>query len=250
MNTIIQTPAQCATPASGIEATVTAIVDAEPAAAPRRPFWQTEPCPAWCTEDHEARDFFGDRQHWWTVDAEIDLTMCQSQYPGEVWGPGSMALATHQHYREAEPVVDLVVPTLEPSGTRITNGEQGVQMTVAEARQLRDTLSELLAAIASPDLPVLTRDTDLGEPPLSAGEVVVTVGHARLDEAVLSSEVNHWTNRDGFEDRFEVCLDIASTVIAATPAEAREYARKLREFADIVAGHAAQAEALAKQAQL
>ena len=239
MTTIIQTPAQCATPADGIEAAVTAIVDAEPDAGSQRPFWQTEPCPAWCTNDHHDSDFFEDRDHW-VNGAGIDLGLYRTEYGEGKIGPGELILSATQHYRDAEPEVGLTVPVTKPGTRHDTAGDQDLQMTVAEARQLRDALSELLAAIASPDLPVLTR-----EPPLHSAELVVTVGHAGMDEVVLSSEVNHWTDRG----EFEVCMDINGTPIGSTPAEAREYARKLREYADIITAHAVQAEALAKQAQ-
>ncbi len=107
----------------------------------RRPFWQTEPCPAWCDfqNGHDDRDAVADRTH--TGDERrIELLVEEPQVVdvldadlSETWGAQFIALYLAQEQGEVEPRVHIGA-----------NGGRGHHMRLAEAEQLRDALSELL----------------------------------------------------------------------------------------------------------
>jgi hypothetical protein len=127
------------------------VIGAELAAhsAGKRPFWLTEPCPAWCEArdgdgtGHRGAEAYPDRRHL-LFGAEVELSLHDADDgPAEV-EPLCLWLAARQHYRAAEPDVAIVVPLPDRPGLPV---EHEVRMTVAEARALRDGLTELLAAL-------------------------------------------------------------------------------------------------------
>lgn len=114
-----------------------------------RPFWQTEPCPSWCTASsslagHQDGDDYPDRDHF-RSGAVVPLSLYTAigvvdveQPTGAPW----LTVNLSQHYRVAAPDVILCVP-IDGDEYR----EHEVRLTVAEARQLvaalLDTLAEL-----------------------------------------------------------------------------------------------------------
>jgi len=118
----------------------------QPVAA-ARPHWQSEPCPAWCGVVHKDGDYYEDRHHFETF-RDIDLTLYQDG-TGADRQPGQLVVSANQHYRQAVPEISLVVPTHEPGHAHKVAGETQVDMTMAEARALRDALSLVLAKTGS-----------------------------------------------------------------------------------------------------
>ncbi len=116
-------------------------------AAPR-PAWQSQPCPPWCDTTHREQDYHDDRNHFATPVDTIDLSL----YDGEDYNggsqPGQLNLAISQHYRHAEPEIDLTLPTHNPGDTRVT-GETELMLTVAEAQALRDRLTAVLVLVGA-----------------------------------------------------------------------------------------------------
>ncbi|MGH3416560.1 MAG: DUF6907 domain-containing protein [Actinocrinis sp.] len=116
----------------------------------RRPFWLAGPCPSWCDAvagpvGHGNRDAFEDRCHT-LFGAEVALTLYQGEGSGEdvdAFAPVASLMAA-QHYLAAVATVALTVPLVGAPGGRC---EEEVRLTVAEARALRDALTELLAAV-------------------------------------------------------------------------------------------------------
>ena len=132
---------------TGIAGDITSALNAHEQATARRPYWQTSPCPAWCRADHNADLFFEDRNHW-TSSRCVDLTLYEALADrDEERAPGQLFVGVSQHYREAEPEIKLVVPTVESKRSHVVVGELGVRLTVAEARALRDELTAMLAEI-------------------------------------------------------------------------------------------------------
>lgn len=116
-------------------------------AAPR-PAWLTEPCPPWCNENHREQNYYGDRHHFAAVES-IDLSLYDVERTRGGSEPGSLDLSVIQHYRAAEPDIDLVVPVGESANSRRVTGETSLTLTVAEARQLRDRLTALLVLVGA-----------------------------------------------------------------------------------------------------
>ncbi|MGH6654518.1 MAG: DUF6907 domain-containing protein [Actinocrinis sp.] len=113
-----------------------------------RPYWLGVPCPPWCEGLHNADDRFDDRAHMW-LSTPLDLSLYEFG-AGEHRGPGRMMLAVEQHYRDAEPRIDVVVPRAEYSRPHEVAGESTVSLTAAEARVLHRQLGEVLAAVDGP----------------------------------------------------------------------------------------------------
>jgi hypothetical protein len=77
-----------------------------------RPFWQVEPCPAWCTTTHEDADACEDRIHvgdyWWlTMTMENPIIRAQSD-SGTDCQPAQTGVRLEQGWREIEARVTLV----------------------------------------------------------------------------------------------------------------------------------------------
>lgn len=116
------------------------------------PFWQAEPCPAWCAVGvgavgHTNGDNYGERDHAY-FGPDIPLTMYEGSAADHA-EPPCLSLSASQHYRAATPDVIVVVPV--QNGWR-SYAETPVHMTVAEARALRDGLDELLAGLDEADM--------------------------------------------------------------------------------------------------
>jgi len=100
------------------------------------PAWQTEPCPAWCCiAPHSVNEMPEDRSHfspYYVSDMPLTLQ-------GEIYRDGFVldvvAVYLQQHYRETEPRV-----RIEKNGCN-----DGIEMTLAEARQLLAGLTDALA---------------------------------------------------------------------------------------------------------
>jgi len=107
------------------------------------PYWQTEPCPTWCSKGHEASDHPEDRKHWTATDGHrVPLTFLGLQRNADNTGwyddPPIMDVYMVQHIREAEPRISLSV-----------NEAPATDLTLSEARQLQDALGELLGLAAT-----------------------------------------------------------------------------------------------------
>lgn len=109
-----------------------------------RPAWQTRPCPPWCEVVHQDDDHYDDRYHFATPIDRLDLSLYSAECYDAGWQPGTLDLAISQHYRHAEPEIDLTVPLRNVGSPKVT-GETELALTLAEARILRDRLSTLLA---------------------------------------------------------------------------------------------------------
>lgn len=109
-----------------------------------RPYWQTKPCPPWCEVVHRDDDHHDDRSHFATPVSMLDLSLYRDTDYDKNWMPGRLGLALCQHYRHAEPEIDLTVPLRAASDPEVT-GETDLKLTLADARDLRDRLSTLLA---------------------------------------------------------------------------------------------------------
>lgn len=105
---------------------------------PRRPFWQTMPCPSWCWGHHSADDGGPDRTHWSKWCAEIELSLPDAEtgeYCGEPFAdPVVLQVCLTQHYRESTPRV-LVEPEHTSDGSRY-------ELTVAEAAKLAAAIAK------------------------------------------------------------------------------------------------------------
>lgn len=106
------------------------------------PYWQTEPCPAWCGEQHAAQDADQERRHF-GGGSGISLTLAKPEKwangPGPrdfEWRPPVMFVEFAQGWRESEPELQL---------TRGEEDQDPLRLTVAEAHQLHDQLTELFA---------------------------------------------------------------------------------------------------------
>ena len=210
-----------------------------PPAPIARPFWQTEPCPPWCDTTHRDEDYHEDRDHFVHGDP-VGLNLYRTDLVNGEHGPGELLVGLTQHYREAEPEVDLTVPATTPKyGPYVATGEQGVRMTVAEARALRDRLS-LLLAMTDDERPALEVElTNCDQWTRRSAEHVVTV--TGEDSSSITSCLLQWTERDAPPD-LEVDIMVADISRGCTPAEARDAAAALREAAEHIERLAAYAE--------
>jgi hypothetical protein len=116
------------------------VAEARQARGPVRPFWLTEPCPAWCSADHGDTDSPEDRDHIGHV-GRVDLLLERADFtivngvPAGI-SPGVLAVSVIQHYRETEPYVELV-----------RNGDaDSTDMTLAEVSDLISTLQDAVHA--------------------------------------------------------------------------------------------------------
>jgi hypothetical protein len=106
----------------------------------QQPYWQFDPCPAWCEETHSDADSVEDRRHVGGTDP-IPLTLAEPvvQRTGAgrsdiVWAAPMLSVDIVQGWREVEPQVRLS-----------TDAETVLQLTEAEAHALLDRLSALLS---------------------------------------------------------------------------------------------------------
>lgn len=101
-----------------------------------RPFWQTEPCPPWCSTGHEASEQQEDRKHW-SATERLPLTLhgLQRKPDNSGWydDPPILDVYLVQQVREAEPRVSLSVNEAPPT-----------DLTLSEARHLQGALQALL----------------------------------------------------------------------------------------------------------
>jgi len=107
------------------------------------PFWQTEPCPTWCSNVHEASDDPEDRKHWSPTNGHrVPFTFLGLQRNADNTGwyddPPIMDVYMVQHVHEAEPRISLSV-----------NEAPATDLTLSEARRLQDALGELLGLAAT-----------------------------------------------------------------------------------------------------
>jgi hypothetical protein len=93
-----------------------------------RPFWQDEPCPTWCVEDHHDGEMYDDRSHF-SDEHSVKLSLEKS----EEGGPKQFNLSLTSHYREREPRIAANV-----------DGHIGVHFTLAEAAQVAAALHRLV----------------------------------------------------------------------------------------------------------
>lgn len=146
-------------PLRAAAAAVPAVPAQRPASEPKRkkaadlprPSWQARPCPAWCGGGHHEADYYADRSHFVSIPEVISLTL-HDDPTDQGSAPGRLDLAMWQHYREAEPTIDVTVPKCADDDKRRVVGEATLSLTVAEARALRDGLAALLV-LASGDIP-------------------------------------------------------------------------------------------------
>jgi hypothetical protein len=144
---------------------------AQQSPAAGRPFWQTEPCPSWCTlkdavqlghTGHSDSDSYDDRNHWaCEPDEGVDLSLLDPRRVAGVsaektangvaqpaaYGPHSMSVSLQQHYRDAAPHILIEAPLVDAFG-RVQKGSTGVRMTLAEAREMRERITRLLDQVA------------------------------------------------------------------------------------------------------
>lgn len=161
MAPIVQTNGSHVTPKPAVRKaepeTAPANESAQSTPEPKRPFWQTESCPTWCTigdrgvNPHSDGDAHDDRNHLAFGDA-IELTLYDGN-PNALEGYQAFPAAfvsAEQHYRAAEPTVRITVPTHpKPGDAHWEYGETDLNMTLAEARELRDSLSELIGRLTA-----------------------------------------------------------------------------------------------------
>lgn len=220
---------------------ISGLIDDEqptPAVAAPRPFWQTEPCPAWCTNRHEDSDQHGDRSHWAPV-ASVDLALYTAKGGEGEYGSGELLIGATQHYRAAEPEIDLTVPTTRGT-SYIASGEQGVRMSVDEARAVRDQLSQLLGLIDGDALDVELVDQGDGRARVSA-EQTISFNAPFESGDYVRAHLTQWTEQDS-PPELEVTIEANVTVWGCTPDQARDAAAQLRIAADRIDALAAVAE--------
>lgn len=114
-----------------------------PEDAAERHWWQSGPCPSWCgnATSHHAAEAYGDRTCFSGdngAQRRILLTLDEAFIEKDTFD-GSACAATldvylRQHYREREPRVTMAV-----------NEKETLDLTLGEARELRQHLDELLA---------------------------------------------------------------------------------------------------------
>ncbi len=113
-----------------------------------RPYWLQRPCPRWCedTSQHREGDHPDDRIHFslshtiWlsTEDPTVEThgtrsaDGCPDPDSWQVW-PAEVRLWLRQDYREAEPRIGFGA-----------DDSKDVHLTIAEAAELRDLLSQLI----------------------------------------------------------------------------------------------------------
>lgn len=101
-----------------------------------QPFWQTEPCPLWCTEHHQDHHIVDEREHYSDMLSAIGLTLANAyEYvvDDEVHGQqASLGVYVEQGYREIAPRI-VIEPAHKQTGSRY-------DITVAEAELLGQAL--------------------------------------------------------------------------------------------------------------
>ncbi|WAL64449.1 hypothetical protein ORV05_26255 [Amycolatopsis cynarae] len=111
----------------------------------RRPYWQTLPCPVWCSAEHTDDAAPVDRNHFSTWSAEMPLTLEAPEISHGAAGAVTAEAAVvevflMQHHREIEP--------------RVIVGDQGTReftLTPAEALELARALT-IAAKLATPEV--------------------------------------------------------------------------------------------------
>lgn len=95
------------------------------------------PCPQWCAGHVEPleREQPEDRNHW-SVSEDIELSLRPHEVVGGKKYPATLQVGLAQHVRHAEPAFDFDV-----------NDRDAFDLTVDEAEQLRDRLTEYLARL-------------------------------------------------------------------------------------------------------
>ena len=99
---------------------------------PRRPFWLTEDCPTWCTNDHQDEGCFEDRFHVAHWQAEVVLSLVDVPFEKQRFedrGPEAFLLGVEQHVREVGPHIV------------VSRDAWTVNLTIGEARQLAEALT-------------------------------------------------------------------------------------------------------------
>lgn len=208
-----------------------------------RPSWQSRPCPAWCEAVHSEGAVYEDRYHFAAVDP-IDLSLYESTRGAQAAEPGTALVSASQHYREAEPTIAVTLPVTDGQDERRVIGETALNMTTAEARALRDRLSQILLTIdggaqGSPDFEL--GESDDGAVRCSA-ESRIAFGGPFGSDAYVSAQLLQWTEPDS-PPELEVTItgDIAQPW-GCTPAQAHGVAAQLREAAGHIDALAAYAE--------
>lgn len=107
-----------------------------------RPYWQTQPCPKWCSGSHEVGDGGSDRTHMGLWCREVQLGLYDAKHlrfdDERVYDvPADLTIYLRQGYREVEARV-----IAEPTHTR--NDLSGLELTLQEAKRLAGAL---LAAV-------------------------------------------------------------------------------------------------------
>ena len=217
--------------ALGVEQAVAAIVDSAPTTEPvARPYWQNAPCPTWCTETHTDNVMYDDRTHCATPALPMDLSLVDSPADDHALQPATMDVSVWQHYRAAEPTVTLTVPVYDRS-KRVATGEQDVELTPAEVRDLRDRLSLILGLLVGERGPL---DVELGEMVDGASrqsvQAVTWLGEPFWSDVTIISNLTQWTET-GSREELEVSIDVADNPVGCTPGQARAVAQQLHAAA-------------------
>jgi hypothetical protein len=111
--------------------------DGPPEMAAGCPWWQTRPCPSWCTGNHRDLDAPGDRRHGNAFDDHIPLTTepaDMAEGPERIWDPAAVFVSLDQPVLAAEPT--LVVTH---------NGTTDIHLTLAEAGEFAGVLADCIA---------------------------------------------------------------------------------------------------------
>lgn len=114
-----------------------------------RPFWQTEPCPPWCTVSHADGDGPDDRWHFSSYEGRVACTLVEpylyARENGEkIVYPVEVETSVWQDYREVEPHIHVGLDHLEG---RL---DLALNLTLDETRQLAKNLDEALRLAETP----------------------------------------------------------------------------------------------------
>lgn len=109
---------------------------ADPRGEVARPWWLPGGCPSWCEwpDTHEGHDHYVDRLHM-GARVSVTLTATEDSEPTEYDDPREAGAYIVQHYREAEPRIELVRD----------DAPMHVQLTADEAEEFAMKLLELAA---------------------------------------------------------------------------------------------------------